>query len=202
VLTELLQQRGIRDPDVLRVMGDTPRHLFVPESLREFSYDDHPVAIGYGATISQPYIVAVMTTMLRLTPAHRVLEIGTGSGYQAAILSQLAAQVYTVEIVPELAQSAEEILRELGYTNVAVRSGDGNLGWPEEAPFDRIILTAAPEEIPETLIDQLAPGGRLVAPVGIKTDQDLLVLDKGADGSIQTRKAGSVLFIPMQRSGS
>lgn len=200
VLREQLEKRGIRDPEVLRVMGETPRHLFIPESLREQSYEDHPVAIGHGATISQPYIVAVMTTMLRVSPEHRVLEIGTGSGYQAAILSQLGAHVYTVEIVPELAQAAEDTLRQLGYTNVSVRTGDGSLGWPEEAPFDRILLTAAPEEIPEGLISQLGCGGRLVAPVGKTTNQDLMVVDKAADGSIQSRKAGAVLFIPMHRS--
>jgi protein-L-isoaspartate(D-aspartate) O-methyltransferase len=200
VLSEQLQQRGIRDPEVLRAMDETPRHLFIPESLRDLSYEDHPVAIGHGATISQPYIVAVMTTMLRVSRTHRVLEIGTGSGYQAAILSQLAAHVYTVEIVPELAQSAEETLRQLGYTNVSVHTGDGSLGWPEQAPFDRILLTAAPEEIPEGLLAQLASGGRLIAPVGSTTNQELMVVDKDAEGNFQSRKAGSVLFIPMHRS--
>lgn len=199
MLSEQLQQHGIRDPEVLRAMDETPRHLFIPESLREYSYEDHPVAIGHGATISQPYIVAVMTLLLRVGRSHRVLEIGTGSGYQAAILSQLAAHVYTVEIVPELAESAGETLRQLGYMNVSVRTGDGNLGWPEQAPFDRIILTAAPAEIPESLITQLASGGRLVAPIGDMTNQDLMVVDKDAEGNIQTRKAGSVLFIPMHR---
>lgn len=199
MLSEQLQQHGIRDPEVLRAMDETPRHLFIPESLREYSYEDHPVAIGHGATISQPYIVAVMTILLRVGRSHRVLEIGTGSGYQAAILSQLAAHVYTVEIVPELAESAGETLRQLGYMNVSVRTGDGNLGWPEQAPFDRIILTAAPAEIPESLITQLASGGRLVAPIGDMTNQDLMVVDKDAEGNIQTRKAGSVLFIPMHR---
>jgi protein-L-isoaspartate(D-aspartate) O-methyltransferase len=197
----LLEERGIRDADVLRAMRETPRHLFVPESVRPMAYGDHPVAIGHGATISQPYIVALMTQVLRCNRTHRVLEIGTGSGYQAAILSQVAAYVYTVEVVPELAESARQRLRQLRYSNVSVRTGDGHAGWPEEAPFDRIIVTAAPEELPESLVDQLANGGRLLAPVGSRLEQTLLLVEKMTDGTVQRRAVSSVLFIPMVRPG-
>jgi len=161
------------------------------------AYEDYPLPIGYGATISQPYIVALMTELLAPTKNHRVLEIGTGSGYQAAILAQLVAEVYTMEIVPELAQSAAGTLRELGYSNVTVRRGDGFKRWPEQAPFDGIILTAAPREIPETLVRQLANGGRLVAPVGSWLQQ-LILIEKKADGRIQRRSMGMVSFIRMK----
>jgi protein-L-isoaspartate(D-aspartate) O-methyltransferase len=200
-VTAQLEGRGIRDADVLRAMRETPRHLFVPESVRPMAYGDHPVPIGHGATISQPYIVALMTQVLRCHRTHRILEIGTGSGYQAAILSQLAAYVYTIEVVPELAESARQRLRQLAYSNVTVRTGDGHAGWPEEAPFDRIIVTAAPEELPESLVDQLANGGRLLAPVGSRVEQTLLLVEKMTDGTVQRRAVSSVLFIPMVRPG-
>lgn len=193
-----IEKRGIRNPDVLRVLRATPRHLFVPPSLRSEAYEDHPLAIGYGATISQPYIVAHMTELLAPARHHRVLEIGTGSGYQAAILAQLVAEVYTLELVPELAQAAARTLRDLGFTNVTVRQGDGYKGWPEKAPFDAIIVTAAPPEVPAALIAQLARGGRLVAPIGSSPEQDLVLVEKGADGNLHQRSVGAVTFVPMR----
>jgi protein-L-isoaspartate(D-aspartate) O-methyltransferase len=200
MVSEQIEGRGIRSPDVLRVMRATPRHLFVPAGVRSMAYADHPLPIGYGATISQPYIVALMTELLAPNRKQRVLEIGTGSGYQAAILAQLAAKVYTVEIVPELARAAAKTLRELGYSNVTVRQGDGYKGWPEEAPFDGIIVTAAPPEVPQALIAQLCKGGRLVAPVG-STWQELTLIEKKADGTMIRRFAGDVSFVPMKPGG-
>jgi len=193
-----LEQRGIRDPAVLRAMRRTPRHLFVPEASRQRAYEDNPLPIGHGATISQPYIVALMTELLQAGPRHKVLEIGTGSGYQAAVLAQLAAHVYSIELVPELARLASGTLQLLGYANVTVRQGDGYQGWPQQAPFDRIILTAAPPQIPTRLIEQLARGGRLVAPVGGASDQELILLEKLADGATRTTQAGAVIFVPMR----
>ena len=193
-----IESRGIHNEDVLRAMRSVPRHLFVPVPLRLLAYQDSPFPIGHGATISQPYIVALMTELLAPEKRHRVLEIGTGSGYQAAILGQLGGEVYSIEIVPELAQSAAVKLRDLGYRNITVRRGDGYLGWPERAPFDRIILTAAPPEIPRVLIDQLANGGRLVAPTGSPGDQQLIVLEKNRDGGISRRSVIPVRFVPMQ----
>jgi len=199
MVREQIEARGVRNAAVLRVMRATPRHLFVPPSHRDLAYADHPLPIGYDATISQPYIVALMTELLDPGPGHRVLEIGTGSGYQAAVLAQLARQVYSIELVPDLARSAEALLRRQGHANVKVRAGDGYKGWPDAAPFDRIILTAAPPQIPEALVSQLARGGRLVAPVGASVmTQELLVLDKRSDGSIRRRSEGGVRFVPMR----
>jgi protein-L-isoaspartate(D-aspartate) O-methyltransferase len=193
-----IEDRGVRDPEVLRVLRGVPRHLFVPQAVRSFAYQDHPVQIGYGQTISQPYIVGYMTELLAPARKHKVLEIGTGSGYQAAVLSALARHVYSIEIVPELARSAAATLKRLGYENVTVRLGDGYKGWPDAAPFDRIILTAAPPEIPKTLLDQLAPGGRLVAPEGSSVfSQQLVVVDKSADGKLKKRSVLAVMFVPM-----
>lgn len=190
--------RGIRDEAVLRAMRDTPRHLFTPERYRAQAYEDHPLPIGYGQTISQPYIVAYMSERLDVRREHRVLEIGTGSGYQAAILGQLAGEVYTIEIVPELAMSATETLRRLGYRNVTVREGDGYAGWPEKAPFDRIMLTACPPELPQTLVDQLKPGGRLIGPVGATVmNQNIVIVDKDAQGAATVRTVLPVRFVPM-----
>ena len=198
MVREQIQGRGVRDPGVLRALKATPRHEFVPAAARGQAYQDTPLPIGHGATISQPYIVAFMTELLELAPQHRVLEIGTGSGYQAAILAELAREVCTIEIVPELAQTAASTLRRLGYSGVQVRQGDGYKGWPGKAPFDRIILTAAPPEIPQALIDQLAPGGKLVAPVGRGPfEQELVVIDKGADGKLRKRSTIPVRFVPM-----
>ncbi|HZO53578.1 MAG TPA: protein-L-isoaspartate(D-aspartate) O-methyltransferase [Bryobacteraceae bacterium] len=197
-----IELRGIHDKDVLQTMRVTPRHLFMPPRARSQAYEDHPVPIGYGQTISQPYIVAYMTERLAVRKEHRVLEIGTGSGYQAAILAQLAGEVYTIEIVPELAKLATETLKNLDYRNVHVRLGDGYEGWPEKAPFDRILLTASPSEIPAKLIGQLKPGGRLLGPVGSSPlNQSIVIIDKATDGSTTTRSVLPVRFVPMVKPG-
>jgi protein-L-isoaspartate(D-aspartate) O-methyltransferase len=193
-----IEDRGITDSRVLDAMRQVPRHLFMPEEVRSAAYQDSPVPIGYGQTISQPYIVAYMTDLLGVRSTDTVLEIGTGSGYQAAVLARLAKHVYSIEIVPQLARTATAALSRLGYTNVTVRLGDGYKGWPERAPFDRIVLTAAPPELPQALIDQLKPGGRLVAPVGRSVfDQELVVVEKGRDGKVKRRSALPVRFVPM-----
>ena len=198
MVREQIEARGIHDPDVLRAMRSVPRHLFVPEDGRAYAYADHPLPIGHGQTISQPYIVALMTELLQPTKSHRVLEIGTGSGYQAAILAGLVKHVYTIEIVTELAKAARQRLGSMGYRNITVREGDGYLGWPEEAPFDRIVLTAAPPSLPQALIDQLGRGGKLVAPVGeTRWTQELVVVDKTAQGEIRQRSVAPVVFVPM-----
>ena len=197
LVEEHIEKRGIRNPEVLRVMRSTPRHEFVPPQFREEAYADRPLSIGHGATISQPFIVAAMTEFLEPAKTQKVLEIGTGSGYQAAVLAQLVRDVYSIEIVPELAASAMATLQRLGYKNVHVRQGDGYKGWPEEAPFDRVILTAAPPDIPQDLLDQLKRGGKLVAPVGDAHEQYLLVVDKGQDGRITRRSVFPVMFVPM-----
>ncbi len=198
MVREQIEARGVSDADVLRVMRDTPRERFVPAGWRKHAYDDTPLPIGHGVTISQPFVVGMMTELLEAGRGHSVLEIGTGSGYQAAVLAQLAGHVYTIEIVPELARSAAALLAELGYANVTVRQGDGYRGWPERAPFDRIILTAAPPEVPQALLDQLACGGRLVAPVGgAMRPQDLVVIDKTANCAIRRRTVTTVQFVPM-----
>jgi protein-L-isoaspartate(D-aspartate) O-methyltransferase len=200
MVREQMENRDIRNREVLRAMRAVPRHLFVPPNLRSMAYADHPVPIGYSQTISQPYIVALMTQMLEPEKGHKALEIGTGSGYQAAVLSPLVKQVYTIEIVPELARSAGALLMQLSCKNVTVKQGDGYRGWPEEAPFDRIILTAAPPEVPQALLDQLKPGGRLVAPVGGSVfDQELVVIVKGADGKVRREPGIPVRFVPMVR---
>lgn len=198
MLTQQIEARGIHTPAVLNAMRTVPRHLFVPPSLAFEAYADHALPIGAGQTISQPAIVALMTDLLEANRSDRVLEIGTGSGYQAAVLSVMAAQVYTIEILPMLGREAAKRLKDLGYTNVEVRIGNGYLGWPEHAPFDRIIITAAPPEIPKALIDQLKPGGKLVAPVGPAVgEQQLVVVDKSRSGRISQRKVIPVAFVPM-----
>lgn len=198
MVREQMEARGIRNPSVLSAMRSVPRHLFVPEALRNSSYSDHALPIGNGQTISQPYIVSLMTELLEPAKTHRVLEIGTGSGYQAAVLSKLVKHVYTIEIVADLAKSAEKLLGALGYRNVTIRHGDGYLGWPEQAPYDSVLLTAAPPEIPQALLNQLKPGGKLVAPVGIGPyNQKLIVMDKGMDGKIRERVVTAVMFVPM-----
>jgi protein-L-isoaspartate(D-aspartate) O-methyltransferase len=188
--------RGVRDPRVLEAMRQVPRHLFVDASQRADAYEDHPLPIAGHQTISQPYIVALMTELLDLQPGETVLEIGTGSGYQSAVLAKLARQVYSIEIVPELAKEAGERLQKLGYANVTVREGDGYRGWPEHAPFDGIIVTAAPERIPEPLLDQLAPNGRMVIPVG-GFFQELKVFRKDANGKVTEKDVLPVRFVPM-----
>ena len=188
--------RGVRDPRVLAAMRKVPRHLFVDAAQRAEAYEDHPLPIPGNQTISQPYIVALMTELLELKPTSRVLEIGTGSGYQSAVLAELAKEVYTIEIVPELASLAAKRLTELAYGNVRTREGDGYRGWPEEAPFDAVIVTAAPERIPQPLLDQLAPGGVMVIPVG-GFFQELKVFRKSVDGRVTERDILPVRFVPM-----
>lgn len=191
-------KRGIVDQRVLDVMKTIERHKFVPEKYAESAYKDGPLPIGHGQTISQPFIVAFMTENLKLDANHKVLEIGTGSGYQAAVLSELCEHVYTIEIVDELAKESSVRLQKLGFDNVTVRSGDGYKGWTEEAPFDRIMVTAAPEEIPDILVEQLAEGGIMVLPVGKQFGiQYLWVLTKERSGSIKKEKILPVRFVPM-----
>jgi protein-L-isoaspartate(D-aspartate) O-methyltransferase len=196
-LASQLASMGIRDPRVLDAMARVPRALFVPPELQEHAEADRPLPIGFGQTISQPYIVGFMSEWLRLGGSERVLEVGTGSGYQAAVLALLAREVYSVEIVPELAERAAAALRALGIENVSVRIGDGRRGWPEAAPFDRIVLTAAPEAIPEDLLHQLAPGGRLLAPVGAGDEQELRLVTRAADGSFASSPILAVRFVPL-----
>jgi len=191
-----IEARGVKDKAVLEAMHKVKRHLFVPESLKRLAYEDMPLPIGERQTISQPYIVALMTELLRLTGKEKVLEIGTGSGYQAAILAELAAYVYTIEILPNLAKRAERLLKELGYKNILVKCGDGYLGWEEYAPFDAIIVTCAPGEIPPLLIEQLAEGGRMAIPVG-QTYQELMLVEKQG-GNIETKSIIPVRFVPMR----
>jgi len=192
-----IRGRGVRDERVLDAMTKVPRHRYVPADQQRSAYADHALPIGYGQTISQPYIVAFMTEALDLSPSDIVLEIGTGSGYQAAILGELAREVYTIEIVPELAERSTRTLAAEGYRNVHVRAGDGYLGWPEHAPFSRIIVTAAPEEIPQALVEQLAVGGRMILPVGpTGGDQELRILTKTNKGVI-TERSLPVRFVPM-----
>jgi protein-L-isoaspartate(D-aspartate) O-methyltransferase len=194
-----IRQRGVADPRVLEAMRTVPRERFVPAALASRAYEDNPLPIGHGQTISQPYVVAFMTEALGVEPQHKVLEIGTGSGYQAAVLAQLARDVYTVEIVPELARTASATLREAKYANVYVREGDGYEGWPEHAPFDRIIVTAAPAEIPRPLLDQLGMGGRLVIPLGPQGGlQWVTVVEKTERGTIE-RRTLPVQFVPFTR---
>ena len=190
-----IRARQVQSEAVLQAMARVPRHLFVPESLRPHAYEDRPLPIGREQTISQPYIVGYMTDVLQLEPSHRVLEIGTGSGYQAAVLAEIATHVYSIEIVAELAEGARRALTESGYRNVDVRTGNGYLGWPDRAPFDRIIVTAAPPTIPNALVDQLAVGGIMVVPVG--TDyQEIAIISRSASGTTETRTIG-VRFVPM-----
>ena len=195
MVREQLLSRGISDQAVIRAMRAVPRHEFVPVEDTAEAYDDHPLPIGYGQTISQPYIVAYMTEALRLSERERVLEIGTGSGYQAAVLAQLGVRVFTIEIVEELAERARQTFDRLGIPHVTSRAGDGYQGWPEQAPFDAIILTAAPEHIPQPLLDQLAPGGRMILPLG-KTLQKLVILTNTSAG-LQRKELLPVAFVPM-----
>ncbi len=192
----------VRDARVLDVLRRTPRHLFVPPAQMPFAYEDRPLPIGHGQTISQPYMVAIMTELLETKKAHRVLEIGTGSGYQAAVLSPLVAEVFTIEIVEPLGREARDRLRTLGYKNIEVRIGDGYLGWPEKAPFDRIIVTAGADHIPMPLVEQLVPGGRMVIPVGPQWQTQILQLViKGTRGprDFRVEDIMPVVFVPLVR---
>ena len=200
MVRQQIEARGVRDPRVLEAMRTVRRERFVPESIRTYAASDSPLPIGFEQTISQPYIVAYMTEMLALDSDHRVLEIGTGSGYQTAVLATLCDHVYSIEIVPELAERSAKILQELDYRNVSVRLGDGYLGWPEHAPYDRIIVTAAPPQLPQALVDQLATQGRLVAPVGRNPDaQKIVLVTKDARGNVRQQDQLPVRFVPMVR---
>ncbi len=195
MVTEQIEARGVQDSAVLDAMRAVPRHLFVPEKYRPEAYQDHPLPIGENQTISQPFIVGSMSEALELSPGDKVLEIGTGSGYQAAVLAEIVAEVYTIEIVPILGERAESTLNALSYDNVHVKIGDGYRGWPEHAPFDAIIVTAAPDHVPQPLIDQLAVGGRMVLPIG-DLNQSLIVMTKTPEGIVREERYG-VRFVPM-----
>ena len=198
-----ISSRGISDPVVLEAMRNVPRHLFVPEEWRSQAYDDHPLPIGYGQTISQPYIVALMSEELEVSPGDRVLEIGTGSGYQAAVLAEMGMEVFTIEIVPELASRSAETLQATGFDEVAARQGDGYLGWEEQAPFDAIIVTAAPDHLPQPLAGQLASDGRLVIPIGpVGAVQTLWKFTRDATGELAGESLGAVRFVPLTRPGA
>lgn len=197
MVNEQIARRGINDPRLLEAFRRVPRHRFVPLDSRPQAYRDGPLPIGAGQTISQPYIVALMTDLLRLDGTQRVLEIGTGSGYQAAILGELARSVHTVERLPELAERAAALLRELGYTNIHVHTGDGSLGWPEAAPYDGILVTAAAPRAPDPLLEQLAPGGRLVAPVGGRAGQELQIWTRTPCG-LEMESEIPVAFVPLR----
>ncbi len=194
-----IKARGVKDPRVLSALLNVERHRFVPEKYLDSAYSDQPLPIGEGQTISQPYIVALMTELLELNGNEKVLEIGTGSGYQAAILAELAKEIYTIEIVESLASTAKERLSELGYQNIKVKAGDGYLGWPEAAPFDAIIVTAAPDHIPKPLIEQLKEGGRMVVPVGTHTQELKKIIKRF--GKMETIDVIPVLFVPMTGEG-
>jgi protein-L-isoaspartate(D-aspartate) O-methyltransferase len=197
MVAQQIRARGVENPKVLAAMGRVPRHEFVPSVLHGLAYADRPLPIGHGQTISQPFIVAFMTEALRPAPTDRVLEIGTGSGYQAAVLAELVAQVYTIEIVPPLGEQARADLARLKYGNVHVRVGDGYEGWPEHAPFDAIIVTCSPEQVPQPLVDQLRDGGRMVIPVGTQAGgQDLYLLEKRG-GKVVRQAILPVRFVPM-----
>jgi len=194
-----IKARGVKDPRVLSAMLKVERHLFVPKELQTSAYTDQPLTIGEGQTISQPYIVALMTELLELKGEEKVLEIGTGSGYQAAILAELAKEVYTIEIIEALATSAKKVLLQIGYQNIMAKTGDGYLGWPEVAPFDAIIITAAPDHIPEPLLEQLKEGGRMVTPVGTYSQVLKRVIKRS--GRIETSDIVPVVFVPMTGEG-
>lgn len=201
MVREQLIARDITEPSVLDAMRRVPRHRFVPSGEEPHAYRDTPLPLSHGQTISQPYIVALMTQLVRPQPTDKALEVGTGSGYQAAVLADLVEHVYTIEIEADLARSAAHRLRELGYDNVTVRHGDGYIGWEEHAPFDLIVVTAAPEEVPQALLDQLAVGGRMVVPVGpIYSVQQLRLIERDREGQLETRTIAPVRFVPLRRS--
>jgi protein-L-isoaspartate(D-aspartate) O-methyltransferase len=197
-----IEARDVSDPEVLSAMRAVPRHRFVPEDYVDQAYEDHPLPIGYGQTISQPYIVAWMTELLELQPGDKVLEIGTGSGYQAAVLAELEdVEVYTIEIVPELAEQAEARLEALGYTDIQANQGDGYHGWPEHAPYDAVIVTAAPDHLPQPLANQLAEDGHMVIPIGPPGGYQELWKFEKEDGELSAKSLGGVAFVPLTREG-
>ncbi len=197
MVAEQIASRGIENAAVLDAMREVPRHLFVPGAEQRWAYDDGPLPIGHNQTISQPYIVALMTELARPAPTDRALEIGTGTGYQTAILARLVSHVYSIEIVEELSRQAAARLEALGIRNVTLRVGDGHAGWPEEAPFDIVLSAAAPEHVPPSLVEQLAPGGRLVIPAGPSHAQELLLMEKGENGGVSSRVVTAVRFVPL-----
>lgn len=199
MVQQQLIDRGITDKKTIEALREVPRHLFVPQDLQEKAYDDSALDIGFDQSISQPYIVALMTQFAKPGPGKKALEIGTGSGYQAAVLSQIVDSVYTIEIVPELAKDAEGLFMRLGYNNIVARYGDGYKGWPEHAPFDIIIVTAAPEDIPQPLLDQLAENGRMIIPVGNPDSYQELVLAEKKQGKIIKTRITTVRFVPFRR---
>lgn len=193
-----IRKRGVKDPRVLAAMRQVPRDHFVPREFREFAFSDGPLPLSSGQTISQPYMVAVMTEMLQIQPGDRILEIGTGSGYQTAVLAELAEAIYSVEILPGLLEKAQSTLKGLGYDNIHFKQADGWYGWPEAGPFDAALVAAAPEDLPTPLFDQLKPGGRLVVPVGpTGAVQNLLLIKKDINGDLHTRDLMSVRFVPL-----
>lgn len=201
MVREQIEARKLSNPAVLDALKTVPRHRFVPGRYETYAYQDSPLPIGYGQAISQPFIVAYMTDSIDPQPRDKILEIGTGSGYQAAILAQIVDQVYSIEIVPQLAQRSVQLLNELGYTNIRCRQGDGYYGWPEQAPFDAIVVTAAAPYIPPPLLEQLKPGGKMVIPVGTPfRTQNLLLVEKAFSGKIHTRNLLPVRFVPLRRA--
>jgi len=201
MVEQQLAAREIHDTKVLAAMRTVPRHHFVPDTERRSAYRDSPLPIGEGQTISQPYIVALMTQLVRPDARDRVLEVGTGSGYQAAVLAEIVDHVYTIELEATLSARAQNVLRELQYDNVTTRTGDGYAGWPEQAPFDIIVVTAAPDHVPQPLIDQLKPGGRLIVPIGpVSATQELRLIEKDAGGKVTTRELLPVRFVPLRRN--
>ncbi len=201
MVEEQIARRQVRNPAVLDAMRAVPRHLFVPDDMVADAYDDTPLPIGHGQTISQPYIVALMTELARPQPSDRALEIGTGCGYQAAVLSRIVREVFTVEIIEPLATAAKERLARLGYANVTTRTGDGYQGWASHAPFDIILVTAAPEQVPQALVDQLRARGRMVIPVGGLLNQNLELIEKDEGGRLHSRVVAPVRFVPMIKKG-
>ncbi len=200
MVEQQIEFRGIRDPRILDAMARVPRHEFVPDRYRAYAYDDNPLPIGLEQTISQPYIVALMTELVEPQPEDRILEVGTGSGYQAAVAAEVVDHVYSIEIIPELAESAALRLQRLGIANVSVREGDGYLGWPEEGPFDGILVTAGAQDVPQPLVDQLVEGGRMIIPVGeTLTSQVLKVIEKLENGRTEVRDVVPVRFVPLTR---
>ena len=201
MVSQQIEARGVKDPHVLEAMRRVPRHQFVPPDMVSKAYADHPLPIGYGQTISQPYIVALMTEALKVQPGDKVLEIGTGSGYQAAVMAELGAEVYSVEILPELAQQAADRLRGLGYEKVQVLNADGYFGWQQHASYDAIIVTAAPDHLPQPLISQLRDGGRLIVPIGPQGAIQTLWLFVRNGDDVQASNLGEVVFVPLTGSG-